>query len=190
MIPHSSTRDWGAFPWIEGDHYEVGEDGCWNWLRFKMRGYARCAKHGQAHRWGYKMLYGLHDLPLDIEVHHVCENKGCVNPDHLELKEKMRHVTEHAHEWSPLTAEQVVRIRERSAAGEGVEALAHEHGVNHWTISLITRGLSWKSVGGPIFDGNLTCHGCGKAITGRRTKKWCSGACKQRTEYHRRKAAA
>lgn len=52
-----------------------------------------------------------------------------------------------------LTAEQVVRIRERHAAGESAAALSTVFGVDAGTVSRIVNGLSWKHAGGPIAGG-------------------------------------
>lgn len=40
-------------------------------------------KGERAHRLVYKMYNGL--IPKDYVVHHKCENKLCVNPEHLEV---------------------------------------------------------------------------------------------------------
>jgi hypothetical protein len=52
-----------------------------------------------------------------------------------------------------LTEEQVVEIRKRRASGETGDALAAEYGVHKATLSDITRGKTWKHVGGPITRG-------------------------------------
>jgi hypothetical protein len=35
-----------------------------------------------AHRRAYQMLVGV--VPMGLEIDHLCRNKACVNPDHLE----------------------------------------------------------------------------------------------------------
>ena len=40
-------------------------------------------KGERAHRLVYKMYKG--PIPKDHVVHHICENRLCVNPDHLEV---------------------------------------------------------------------------------------------------------
>lgn len=64
---------------------KVREDGngCWIWLGYiDNKGYPRFglapSKPVRAHKWIYELLYG----PQEI-VHHICEVKVCVNPDHL-----------------------------------------------------------------------------------------------------------
>lgn len=64
----------------------VGLGGCWNWpTRIAKNGYGRIS-HGNrdylAHRVFYTAYKGLPDADLDID--HLCRNRRCVNPDHLE----------------------------------------------------------------------------------------------------------
>ena len=145
-----------GFPFREGFHYELDpETGCWNWLRFQMRGYGRTGDPkkggGFAHRYVYERMHDV-DLPTDIEVHHTCENPSCVNPDHLQAVPKAEHVRAHRREASPFTVEDIVSIRERVAAGpRGTQRrIADEYGVHWVTISYIVNGKRWAEVGGPI----------------------------------------
>lgn len=62
-------------------------EGCWLWL-----GYRRPKMYGQlrvnggrlymAHRVAYWLKHGA--LSADLDLDHLCRNRGCVNPDHLE----------------------------------------------------------------------------------------------------------
>lgn len=66
--------------------YVIQENGCWEWVGFKFRGYGRweiCnGKTGWAHRRLYEMYKG--PIPEGLSIDHLCRNHGCVNPDHLE----------------------------------------------------------------------------------------------------------
>jgi hypothetical protein len=53
------------------------------------------------------------------------------------------------HHWSKLTDEQCVKIRTARGNGCGLRALAEEFGVTEATISYLTSGKIWRSVGGP-----------------------------------------
>lgn len=67
----------------EGRHYEVNEDGCWMWkLSLTRDGYARASSGQLGHRRSYVENVGPLDKgqPLD----HLCRNRSCVNPTHLE----------------------------------------------------------------------------------------------------------
>lgn len=60
--------------------------GCWNWSGHRIQsGYGRFWFRGKtraAHRVAYELFVGPIDEGLTID--HLCRNRGCVNPAHLE----------------------------------------------------------------------------------------------------------
>ena len=69
------------------EKYSVDADGCWNWSASKnAHGYGRFAigncQWRLAHRWSYEHFVG--DIPKGLFIDHLCRNRACVNPDHLE----------------------------------------------------------------------------------------------------------
>lgn len=62
------------------------ETGCWNWQWAQSpRGYGLkwVGRSGMmAHRWMYLQVKG--SIPDGLTLDHLCKNKLCVNPDHLE----------------------------------------------------------------------------------------------------------
>ncbi len=61
-------------------------ESCWNWIAGKdSKGYGSfwlAPTMRVAHRISYEMARG--DIPIGLELDHLCRNRGCVNPDHLE----------------------------------------------------------------------------------------------------------
>lgn len=65
----------------------VGLDGdCWSWYgKVTAGGYATAYIDGYArrlHRYTWEVLRG--EIPDRLEIDHLCRNRRCVNPDHLE----------------------------------------------------------------------------------------------------------
>ncbi len=87
----NATRKERPYPMSEKDlarftaKYEVTESGCWEWLGHLHLGYGRFryqGKHFRAHRFSYELHVG--PIPNGLVIDHLCRNKACVNPDHLE----------------------------------------------------------------------------------------------------------
>jgi hypothetical protein len=62
------------------------KDACWEWTGYKSKvGYGSLTNKGKvqrAHRFIYEQLVGA--IPDGMVLDHLCTNKACVNPDHLE----------------------------------------------------------------------------------------------------------
>lgn len=62
------------------------DSGCWEWTgSTSYKGYAKFRQDGErmpAHRWAYEHWVG--PIPEGLHIDHLCRNRKCVNPEHLE----------------------------------------------------------------------------------------------------------
>ena len=71
---------------IEKKIVPITEGGCWIWIgELNRNGYGRIKIFGKrlmAHRVIYELLVGA--IPERLVLDHLCKNRCCVNPNHLE----------------------------------------------------------------------------------------------------------
>ncbi len=132
------------------------ESGCMEWQgAINSSGYGHIKINGkvvQAHRL-VMMLSG--ESIHGQMVLHACDNKLCINPDHLSVgthKENMRQAKERYRTLAgeknvsaKLTTEAVRQIR-AWAPFKTQKILAEAFGVSVWTITAIIRRQTWKHI--------------------------------------------
>lgn len=133
---------------------------CWTWTGRTARGYGqirvsfrpdRCI---YAHRLSWKLHFNI--LPKDLFVLHRCDNRKCVNPDHLflgthadnmaDMAAKGRGVRPVLRPAAKLSLAQVENIKVLHAGGLTQRSLAKQFGVSFQQISRICRGERWAGV--------------------------------------------
>lgn len=79
--------------------YTIDENGCWIWAKGIRHSYGtvnrkrREGRSSMAHVYYWEEVNGL--APEGMDIHHTCENKLCVNPDHLTPMTRKDHIWEH-----------------------------------------------------------------------------------------------
>lgn len=70
---------------FDGNWIENSETGCWEWIRPLINGYGRISVNAYpqvASRVAYELYVG--KIPDGLHIDHLCRNRCCVNPKHLE----------------------------------------------------------------------------------------------------------
>ncbi|SES03438.1 HNH endonuclease signature motif containing protein [Streptomyces qinglanensis] len=68
-------------------HYAVAPTGCWEWQGARYsNGYGKTSRQIHGTRLAQRVLYAEHcgPIPEGAELDHLCRNRACVNPGHLE----------------------------------------------------------------------------------------------------------
>lgn len=131
---------------------------CWEWIASVAKnGYGEFninrRSHG-SHRVAWELTVG--PIPSGLWVLHQCDNRKCVNPDHLFLgtvtdnnKDKIKKGRSNRgekHGHAKLTAKDVVDIRIKVDSGITQTAIAKIYGVDPSTISYICNNKTWSFV--------------------------------------------
>ena len=121
---------------------------CWNWLGAgKGNGYGHTSR-GPAHRRAYELMVG--DIPIGMDVCHQCDNRACVNPDHLFIGTRAENMADMKAKGrgaggcrKHLKESHVQEIRRRLAAGVGQAEIARAMNVNRETVRKINQGKAY-----------------------------------------------
>ena len=135
---------------------------CWEWIGAQSQGYGRFSigsrtdrsrRMAPAPRFAYEMLVGL--IPDGLEPDHLCHNRACVRPTHLEpvtpTVNKQRGTAcppvckGEAHRNAKLRATDIPIIRALRGKVRQAE-LAQRYGVSHSTISLVQLQRLWTHI--------------------------------------------
>lgn len=136
---------------------------CWNFTaKARTHGYGIMGwgqRTVQAHRVSWMIAHG--DPPNGLCVLHKCDNRTCVNPEHLFLGTRKENLEDMrakgrgskpplrrgaAHPMTPFTEQDIRGIRARASAGENQSAMAREFGVSSAAINSIVHRRSWTHV--------------------------------------------
>ncbi len=137
-------------------------ESCWQWTgKITNSGYGQIVRRKDggvvswlAHRLAWTLLRG--PIPEGMFVLHKCDNRRCVNSDHLFVgtqadnmrdmvrKGRAKHGAEHAK--SKLTEEKVREIRRLRTEGWTLRRLAAHFGVTRDAIWKVSTKSSWRHI--------------------------------------------
>lgn len=147
-------------------------DTCWNWtMKLNETGYGQVTIFGKcepAHRVSYEMFVG--DIPENYDIRHKCDNRRCVNPEHLEVGTRQQNINDkvernrqakgkalaeaqsknrakgEAHGTAKLTEVDVVEMRLLYDFGESKQNLLTKYGISTSQLNSILARRLWKHV--------------------------------------------
>lgn len=117
---------------------------CWTWQQGKTgQGYGLVSvnkRHELAHRNLYEQVKG--SIPVGMELDHLCRNRDCVNPDHMEPVTHAVNIRRGPQ--SKLSMESARIIRQRCADGDRKDAVARDFGVDPSIIYDVVNERIWR----------------------------------------------
>lgn len=127
----------------KGPGHEVDSvTGCWNWTgSLDVLGYGRVwignRKTKKAHRQYYERYVGL--IPDGLTIDHLCRNKRCVNPAHLEAVSADENARRANSKLNHDQRAEVQRLYERD--GLSAREISKQFGVTVETVFIVVRPI-------------------------------------------------
>ena len=134
----------------------MDSNGCWNWNGATASGYGvivlnrkvaaehEVGRNYQTHRASYEIHHG--PIAAGQVIRHKCDNKLCLNPDHLEVgtqRENIQDAIDRGRMVSKLTEKDVDFIRSSTLSQRRLGKLL---GVSPTVIWRIRNGNKWRHV--------------------------------------------
>jgi hypothetical protein len=125
-----------------------GKNGCRVWV-----GYIDCVGYGRlqfehyyqkAHRLAWRFANG--PIPGGMKVLHKCDNRRCINPDHLFIGTQKDNVADMILKGRHGTKTTVHKVRQIMKATGSYAEISRRFGLSAGTIRRIKIGEGWKHV--------------------------------------------
>ena len=121
---------------------------CWEWTaHIDPCGYGRFGLNGKI-EYAHRAVFFIEgsDIPSGMCVCHKCDNRKCVNPDHLYIgthDDNVADKVQRGNHGFKITREDIPFIRKLIKSGETNQQIADRYGVSDMAISAIRTGRSW-----------------------------------------------
>lgn len=150
--PHSTEQAMASATRRLKSRVRETENGCWEYIGCLVDGYASIRfkdKVIKGHRLSYMIAFG--DIPDGLLVCHKCDNRKCVNPDHLFLGTNFDNQLDAALKGrklgnTRLKPSEVATIRKLVGKGGKQHEIGAMFGISQAMVSRIMHRQKWKNV--------------------------------------------
>ena len=142
--------------------YEITNQGCWNCTSHYIKpniGYPLVVYNGKRITMS-RYMYLIHkgDIPEGLEIRHKCDNRKCINPDHLEVgthsdnmqdmlkRNGRQHLAGSKNPHAKLNENKVIGILNLYESGKRQIDIARVYNVDRKTINDIVHKKTWKHI--------------------------------------------
>lgn len=162
-----------------------GPNGCILWgMSCTSNGYGRFCigkSYVLAHRYAYRLRHG--PIPDRHEIHHVCETRNCVNPDHMIAATHREHNVELTpHSPAAVNAAKTHCDRGHELTPENIYVWPRKPTQRHCKTCRRDALRRFNGYGGPRKhreDPYFGCARCGRSIRGQRNFNAHRAACQR-----------
>lgn len=140
--------------------FDVMENDCWEWNGYiGSRGYGQICidyKTKLAHRFSWELHFG--DIPKRMHVCHKCDNRKCVNPEHLFIGTQKENILDMVRKGrsnkakaekcgrAKLSKDEVIKIRGLLSNGISISQISKDFNMTLANIWNIKHNKTWKGV--------------------------------------------